>query len=298
MSHKKRDEKCQTCSKDVIENQIMISCDCCELWFHNVCQNLSKTEANLIGKCLSKGIKWFCTSCCPSLMVMKSNQKAKTTDEKLDLIAMTVKSLNDKISTTTNSGTDNTEQPYYQALMKNIATMNKSAEANEQNIKKSQDIIQQTLDQSDVEARKVNAILYGIEEKEQTKAIEQIKEFLKEECFSKSPTPVSAFRLGAKKEGRPSRPIKIKFNDEESKWEFVKRVNANFKSQKIFCKLDTNKEHRDKEHALRQELQKIKAVNNDQQYRIRDMQIQSRPSESGNWMVLKPATNSGTGTTV
>ena len=302
MSPRQSDEKCQKCSKDEIENQVMISCDCCELWFHNQCQNLNKTEANLIAKGMSKGIKWFCTSCCPSLMVMKSNQKTKTTDERLDMIALSIKSLNDKMSSTTSarSVTDRNapEQSYYQALMSNIESMNKAVNANKQNIRKSQDFLQQTLDQSDAEARKVNAILYGINEVEQTKAIEQVKELLNNECFSKSPMPVSAFRLGAKKDNTTTpRPIKVKFNDEASKWEFVKRVNANLKSQRIFCKLDTSKEFRDKEYALRQRLQKLKADDSNQKYRIRDMQIQSLQSDSGNWVVVKPAQNQTNPTT-
>ena len=190
------------------------------------------------------------------------------------------------------------EQSYYQALMSNIESMNKAVNANEQNIRKSQDFLQQTLDQSDAEARKVNAILYGINEVEQTKAIEQVKELLNNECFSKSPMPVSAFRLGAKKDNTTTpRPIKVKFNDEASKWEFVKRVNANLKSQRIFCKLDTSKEFRDKEYALRQRLQKLKADDSNQKYRIRDMQIQSLQSDSGNWVVVKPAQNQTNPTT-
>ena len=53
---------------------------------------------------------------------------------------------------------------------------------------------------------------------EQTKAIEQVKELLNNECFSKSPMAVSAFRLGAKKDNTTTpRPIKVKFNDEASK---------------------------------------------------------------------------------
>lgn len=41
---------------------------------------------------------------------------------------------------------------------------------------------------------------YGIDEKDTVvKAIDQVNEFMKAECFTRSPEPVGAFRLGDKK---------------------------------------------------------------------------------------------------
>lgn len=66
------------------------------------------------------------------------------------------------------------------------------------------------------------------------------------------------------------------------------------KMKKIFCKLDTSKEHRDKEFALRQQIKKLRDEKSGVNYRIRDMQIQSRQSESGNWIVMRPTATATT----
>ena len=52
---------------------------------------------------------------------------------------------------------------------RNIEDINKSVKDNKENIKASQNILQQTLDRTDVEARKVNVLLYGIPETTNTK---------------------------------------------------------------------------------------------------------------------------------
>lgn len=71
------------------------------------------------------------------------------------------------------------------------------------------------------------------------------------ECFLHAPPPVRAFRLGPKDENKV-RPVKIKFNDEVGKWNFVKRVNQQFKKTSMFCLLDRSKEIRDSKYKLRQ----------------------------------------------
>ena len=235
MGSPKSSDKCPTCnnSKNASarrdQQQVMISCDCCEKWFHNQCQNLTEQEANLVGKGASRGIKWFCNRCNPSLMIMANDDKTqkKSTEEKIDFIAICVKNLNEKISQPLLNGNSASniqppidEQPYYKALMTNIDNINKAVSDNKENINQSKNILQQTLDQSDAEIRKLNAVLYGLEEKEDQKTSDLINAFMNAECMTKSPSPVSAFRLGNKKDSGPPRPIKMKFNDEGSKWEF------------------------------------------------------------------------------
>lgn len=140
---------------------------------------------------------------------------------------------------------------------------------------------------------KFNAILYGLAEESDKTAVSQITEFLKKECFTQSVNPTQAFRLGTKQENR-TRPIKVKFSDENSKWEFVKRVNGQLKGQGFFCKVDSTKEHRDQEYKLRQQVKTLRESDKENGYRIRNMNIQQKDKTTGEWMPLNPAGNKNT----
>ena len=153
--------------------------------------------------------------------------------------------------------------------------------------------MQKTLDISDAESRKLNAILYGLPENNNKSALNQVTEFLKKDCFTQSTNPTQALRLGAKIESK-SRPIKVKFNDENSKWEFVKRVNDQLKGQGFFCKVDNTKEYRDQEYKLRQQVRQLREDNKEGSYRICSMNIQQKDKTTGEWVVLKPADNNHT----
>ena len=100
---------------------------------------------------------------------------------------------------------------------------------------------------------------------------------LKKTCFSNTKQPLKAFRLqdlGAS----ATKLIGLEFGDENSKWEFLKRVNTTQREQKIFCKLDESKEVRDQQHALRQQIKQLKLDNKEDstQYRIRNIKIQAK----------------------
>lgn len=284
---------CQTCKKkddpkSSQHHQLLIACDCCKLWYHNTCQGLTKGEANLIAKGESKGIKWFCKTCCPALLIKNSKQASRTTDDRLEAIEGAIKSLEECCVKSGTSVTSTNGTAYADALKVDMEKIQKTVGENTTNIKQSHDMLKATLDQSDAEARKVNAILFGLIEEEGKAVSDQVSEFMAKECFTSSPKPISAFRLGQKKADK-HRPIKVKFNDEHSKWEFVKRVNANFRGDNIFCKLDSNQEARDKEYAMRLQMRQLRDENKSNQYRIRDTKIQEK-QPSGEWVEMKPVT--------
>lgn len=149
---------------------------------------------------------------------------------------------------------------------------------------------------NEIEARKNNAILYGIEEKAETTAIQQIEEMLKTELYLHCAKPIQAMRLGKKIESR-ARPIKIRFEDEASKWAFLKRANTkNNKAPGVFCKVDASKEVRDEEYQLREKVRELKQGGGHSALRIRNLTIEER-LPSGEWTVMKPATSSTKETT-
>lgn len=136
------------------------------------------------------------------------------------------------------------------------------------------------------EAGKSNAILYGITER--NTAIQDVMDLMSNKLFKNFNKPVQAVRLSAKTE-RKNHPIKLRFEDEKSKskWIFLKRVNHALRSVSLFWKLHMNKETRDKEYTLCQQIRKLKEEQSAIQYRIRDLNIQKK-AELVNWERLKP----------
>ncbi|KAF6020658.1 hypothetical protein EB796_000878 [Bugula neritina] len=177
----------------------MIECDCCQSWYHSVCQNLSKTEATLISEGVDKGIKWFCHICKPNWIVKTNNQQGKSTEEKLDAINFTLKELAEKIDHH-KSNLAGPERSYSEALKSHTERIVKTLDENTNNVKQQHLLLQQTMNQTDAESRKTNAILYGIKETPGQAVIEQVHEFMKHDCFFHTESPISGYRLGSKKQ--------------------------------------------------------------------------------------------------
>jgi hypothetical protein len=59
----------------------------------------------------------------------------------------------------------------------------------------------------------------------------------------------------------------------------------------MFCKLDANKETRNKEYQLREQMRKLRNEGGGQgEYRIRDLTIENK-DYSGNWVRMNPVNN-------
>lgn len=273
--------KCAHCKKKPEEQKchLMIECDCCNLWYHTQCQNLSKTEASLISEGVDKGIIWLCTTCKPTA-VIKSTKTAKTTDEKLDAISSSIKILQEKLDHA-NTVHPVPDTPYRDALQ--------SMKAVEENTKRQQILLQKSIETNEAENRKTNAILYGIPETTEKSVLDQVQEFMTKECFIHESKPISAYRLGTKSnEIDKHRPIKIRFVNEDAKWVFMKRVNHQFKGTKTFCLLDRSKQVRDEEYKLRQTAKKLTSEGNGMNFRARELKIQVQ--HEGEWRDMKKDT--------
>ena len=73
------------------------------------------------------------------------------------------------------------------------------------------------------------------------------------------------------------RPIKVRFEDETSKWKFLKRfANDTLKSRNIYCKLDESEEVRRQQYNLRKEVRELRQSNEGKEYRVRNMHIQQK----------------------
>lgn len=99
---------------------LMTECDCCGSWYHSTCQDLSKTEANLISDGEEKCIRWFCRVCEPELIIKTSNP-ATATDEKLDATSESTKE--SKLGTINPLGLINNTAKYYSQKLKLLSKL-------------------------------------------------------------------------------------------------------------------------------------------------------------------------------
>ena len=259
-----------------------IECDVCQSWYHSTCQALKPSEVTTITKLASKGVKWFCSNCTdmtqqdqpasviPQMSKLGNLEKMITSiDAKLDNYCkksdIQIENLKKSWAEVTNEG----------QLAKNMKlALQASTSTNA--------MISAELEKKQTEERKTSAILYGLHE--QKTAMEDVENMMNKDLFKNFDKPITAFRLGQKADSR-IRPIKLKFRDENEKWNFLKRANA-LRAEQIFCKLDVNKETRDKEYKLREQIRGLRTDNGSTQYRIRDLKIQQK-IESGNWEDMK-----------
>ena len=291
-----------------------IRCDICVIWYHGMCQDLQNADVNNIKKLERYGVRWYCDQCITgadngACSAGSSADNAptllhKTTMTKLDEIeksiktmqqtyAAALKSSNDQISRLTDLGSENSRQ-----LAESKQQMKIAAESNEI----AEKLIRRQQQINESESRKLNAILYGIPENETTQVMDHVSNCMKHECFKKLNPPVVAIRLGRKNKEEvgtksfeakthPPRPIKLIFENESTKWEFVKRVNSGeMKQKKIFCKIDASQEVRNQEWALREQIREYRKADDGSQYRIRSLRIEQK-QPSGEWQVLKPVRN-------
>lgn len=298
---------CGTCNKPECTVQVgnrtsqkWISCDQCSTWFHGMCQGLQAADVNLVIKLEKLGVRWYCDQC-RSIIKNTIPKNSLPREEN----SSTLTKLNDleqmmKKFTQTYADAAKTNAERILKLEKSCETTLKETS---QNIQKAVQINQsaekmmvQNNQRNEIETRKNNAILYGIEEKENTTAIQEVQELMRFKLYLHCQMPLQAIRLGKKIENK-IRPIKLVFADEPSKWEFIKRTNAkNTRVTGVFCKLDTSKEMRDKEFQLRDQIRRLKEddANANIQYRIRTRETKVEIEErlqSGEWRPLNPALN-------
>lgn len=296
---------CGTCKKSECSVQIAnktsqkwISCDQCSIWYHGMCQGLQPVDVNAVIKLETLGVRWYCDQCRPNIAPATNSISGVENSSMISKLNNLEQTMQKFTQTYADAARANTER--IQKLEQSCETTLKETS---QNIKKAVQVNQSAEKmmaknnaQNEIEARKNNAILYGIEEKENTTAIQQIQELMRLKLYLHCSIPLQAIRIGRRTEDK-TRPILLKFSDESTKWEFLKRTNAkDTRTPGVFCKLDTSKEVRDKEFQLRAQIRQLKGdeENANTQYRIRTkesmIRIEQRLPE-GEWCLLNPAAN-------
>jgi hypothetical protein len=235
----------------------------------------------MITKLNEQGVRWFCDSCVSTKLSDDGSSNEKTAVKKLNHIESKIDALNESIAKLHKESTERVDK--LNTSWADIARSNQGELAKE--MKKAlevssttQVLIAKNLERSENESRALNTVLYGLPESDSS-AMEQVENLMKKELFKDHNRPLQATRLGRKTPEKP-RPIKLRFNNEKDKWEFLKRVNFSLREEQIFCKLDLSQQSRNKEFELRQRLRALKQSGNPTEYRIRNQK--KRVMEWGN----------------
>lgn len=303
-SHDNTNDPCGSCGETelVISNksngkkQVVqtkwISCDVCQKWFHGLCQGLSNTEVNTIAKLAKKGVLWLCDMCTKSNNIFNASpnfsntQSSDYTAIKLENIERIVNKIAETCGEKMEANIEILKTQYADVLKKNTENIEASAIIT----KSTKDLLAKSYQINEEEARKNNAIITGLVEDETKTALEVVEDMMYKLSFSKGSKPLQAFRLGKRNnDGPQKRPLKLRFSDEQAKWEFLKRVNASsLKENGIYCKLDESQEVRDQQYSLRKQARDLKSQNPDNSYRVRNLHVQVQQGTSGEWRVWKP----------
>lgn len=287
------EEKCATCEESECTEQgrcrskvatKWISCDTCSKWYHGTCQGLQPADVTSISKLADKGVSWKCVDCRTNGSKSTSEgRQAQQLDPKanqqIDNIEKMVKEIVEQ-----SSKMSEIEKKWTDVLMQNQDSIDK----NKKVAAEAKSLMEKSHQVREEESRKNNAIVTGLTEIDGKTAMDQINDLMKMECFTRSNTPIQAFRLGKKIEsGEQKRPIKVRFEDEQTKWEFIKRFNNQTLREKgFYCKLDESKVVRNQQFQLRQEVKRLRSESTSTQYRVRNMEIQEK-ERSGEWRVKK-----------
>lgn len=157
----------------------------------------SEAEASLISEGVNKGTQWFCHVCKLTLNVKTMGQQAQTAEKKPDAISHSIRELSAKIENSHNSNWP--KKSYNRAIKSHTDTIGKTIDEKTNNMKGQQILLQQTLDETDAESRKVNAIIHNVKETPNTAIMDQGKEFMMDECFLHTSVPVLSSMFMARK---------------------------------------------------------------------------------------------------
>jgi hypothetical protein len=201
--------------------------------------------------------------------VPNNSDAPKTTDGKIDAIYHDMKELSARLVNQTASAVATSDRLYSDTLKASKEEILKSIDETSKQVQWHGNLMQKNIDHADNEARKLNAILFGVAEKPEKKVADQVQQFMTSECHLQNPGHVSAYRLGKVQEQQNKpRPIKVLFKDEEDKWAFLKRINEVFKDNPdIYCLKDRPKEVRDQEYELRKATRALREENPGKKFR-------------------------------
>jgi hypothetical protein len=296
---------CGTCQKLVKDTDGSIECEICTIWYHYRCVNFPKEGAQWLE---TPGIHWYCMKCdhsCFKALETRFDRVVKNTQDQLldfsDRMAGSFqkieKGIADSVRSSMKEYTDvvtrtECENSMAKETYADVASqLKENSKVLEMNFERHSAVLIKRLDdenrkEKDAAVRAKNVIIFGVEEKGNGEVLrKQVEYLIKNSHLTFQLDKNSVYRLGKlETDGseKKVRPIRLITDSESQKWEVLKIINA-LKMEGVFSRLDLNKEEREQDFGLRQELRKMREGNSDQnvRYMIRKnaiVKINVRPS--------------------
>ena len=238
---------CRICMSMVTkEDNNPMLCDSCQNWCHIECTDLDIEACNFLKEAAEKhtGIKWFCSKCVLDPIPSPDffDEVTAKQDDKIDKLSKMFEHMQMKMdSVLTQIGTDRVERENKMGVH-----------------------VQEVLsDHREIDEKKCNMMVFNFPESD--KDIEKLKELLAYvnkdvNIDNLSSTNVSRLGKPPSNEGKP-RPMKIVFENADTKWQFIKRASSLKNSEqfkKVGLSLDKTTKERQEDMALRAKLQEEK----------------------------------------
>jgi hypothetical protein len=254
------------CSKSMTSGQKALQCNFCNHWCHTECDGrISSKLYTELNKNPSGAILFCCKNCKqhnkPTSISESDNTliDIKNAVEKIEKQLLTQGEVIRKIDTQTQDLPTHSYADVVKATNE-ISTVVKRVES--------------TVGRGEIEARKLNAIVFGLNDTSEHNPEDSVKHLLDE--LSLHVTVNSCHRLGRRPDNPARfRPVKISFRTENDKWSFLKRLNS-IKPNNIYGKLDLSQEERSQEKMLVEKLRELRGGHKDadSKYKIKNWAVQ------------------------
>lgn len=278
MDREDNSDNCGVCKKKVGERSKSILCEMCNRWYHAACERIENDLFTVLKK--YKDELWFCHECKPEIRsciqklkyLEKQNNETQSRLKVLEnkwqeSMSELDKHVDHKIAKLEEKLVQNTKELPIESAEKDTQSLMQRVEENAVE-KTTQRIIKELEDKEDFNRRKKNVVLYNIPESKKENAYDRMNDDLNK-CHDVFRTSLrlkdtdyeieNTIRLGQLQQNGTMRPTLVVLRDVKQKWRIMTNAkNMKYEThagkKKVGISLDLNKEQREKNKKLRDEL--------------------------------------------
>lgn len=294
---------CSTCNKSTAKGK-SLECSLCSVLAHITCvtkdRDISAQELTLLNL---PGILYYCPSCMPKLKSYhywpESDKKLENITGKLDLVTTLVaqatemaktcdkkvEKLNNLVDTTTlqlSQVVENTKS-YANVVNQTTDLQREVKQVNTQLLKNATEHTNRLVK----DQIKCNAILHGmpaLSKEGPNDLLERVRAVLSDKLYLDPLKLRKAIRIGIEKDNKV-RPVRLVFDTETCKQEFLIRYNNRENKDRSFAKKDLTKEEQIQEFNLRKKRRELIEQDSTKKYLIRNGKLYDATNKT--WQVIE-----------
>lgn len=277
------DQDCSACSKATdVGNAGWVECDQCSQWSHGQCVGLDKKDVALLTKLATKGVQWLCKLCISTKKNGSPGMEARvevsldkiqsSMDERMQKIEKMMESMIAAKDEQTKKIEEVQQKTWCQVASDLNGSAIKSVQQTVTNLRKKEE--EEKKAKEEEAFREKNVILFGLLDSGEQDVQEDRQAF--EELLGRCDAGLAGYvgslhsgdirRLGRKRQ-EMNRPLRLTFQDKDTKWRVLKAINGARRSG-VFARLDLNQAQQEEDFKLRQELRE-------------------KRKEGGDWKIVK-----------